>query len=117
LTLRPHPDHSRFVAEVQADDLGVVCMVPRCSRMATDRHHIFSRAQLGRPADVVRDLDTEERIPNIAAVCREHHRDLTGRLGGHKASIQYDPVQSIFYWTAGSFRPLDPQPELPRETA
>ncbi len=104
--MRPHEDRTRFVADNPT---------PRCEHVAIDRHHIFSRVQLGQPADVVRDLKTDERISNIALLCRYHHHQLTGGLGGHAARITYEGGRYLWKTHKGSARPLEPQPSLGEE--
>lgn len=117
MTLRPSESRVRFVAHQRERDLGP-CSAPRCVKRATERHHIWSRAQLGEPADYVRDVDTGEVLPNIAPVCSEHHKDLSGRLGGHRARIVWNEERRVFEWHGkGPPRDLDPQPLLGADVA
>ena len=117
MTLRPHPQRTRFVAHEEPKEPLGVCQAPRCTRMATERHHIFSRAELGKPTDWVRDVETDERIFNICELCSDHHRDLHGRtFTGHRARISYD--NGAFWWeTQDTARLLDPQPHVATEEA
>jgi len=101
------------------------CSAPGCPSRATEGHHLFPRSYLrGQPYSWVR-LPEGTICGNLAGLCTQHHNQVTGEIGGHRAWIQFD--QGLFWWAGRSavgdasryesfavewvrIGPLDPQP-------
>jgi hypothetical protein len=115
MTLAPSETYKVRGLKGPAYQVGPGCSNPNCASYADDPHHIWSRRKLGGPFDWV---EVEERtFANKTGVCRPCHDDLTGRVGGHRAAIEYE--DGLFFWALvndqGSQRTglLDPQPPTP----
>lgn len=66
------------------------CAVPGCPvTYRLEGHHVIPRSQTGGPLDYV-TVDGVV-LPNVVTLCREHHADVTGGLGGHRAAIRHEP--------------------------
>lgn len=104
--LVPRPDLPDYQVEPQ-------CACPRCDRVPDDPHHIASAGQLGiRTAWVIVD---GLLIGNLAGLCREHHDQVTGEIGGHKAAIRWDVETKRLYWLDLGEKwadALDPMPPI-----
>lgn len=66
------------------------CGVPDCRERAKDPHHIVRRSWLGGPRDWV-CIDGNPYV-NVVPLCRKHHDDVNGNVGGHKARIYFDDL-------------------------
>lgn len=90
-------------------ELNKVCAHPFCNVSTKDTHHLFRRQ--GHPdADwVYVDLpDIGWRyLPTKVGLCRHHHDDVSGGVGGHKAWIRWIEPEHLFGWLEA--RPDDDQ--------
>jgi hypothetical protein len=115
MTLRPAETNAVRGLKGPKVTVGPNCSNPNCPSYADDPHHIWSRKQLGGPFEWV-EIDGRTFL-NLTGVCRPCHDDLTGRVGGHRAKIEYE--QGEFHWALvtpqGTHRTglLDPQPPTP----
>lgn len=81
--------------EEPAYELNEVCAVPGCNHVATDNHHIWRRSFIiDSDAYWVRVNGT--LVPNRVGLCQEHHRHVTGDIGGHKATVMW--FAGVFFW-------------------
>lgn len=115
------PTENRMVRGVQgpAYKVGPICSNPNCRKLAEHAHHIWRRSMLGGPFDWVEIADPEPTIVgNLTGLCPECHDDVTGKIGGHRAKIEYD--RGEFFWAlvtgegthrTGLLRPQPPTPE------
>ena len=76
--------------------VGPLCAVPTCGRLADHAHHIWSRSYMGKPYDWV--VVANITLPNLLALCWDHHQDCTGDIGGYDAGIRYEPESGCLYW-------------------
>lgn len=101
----------------EAYKVGPQCSHPQCARWADHAHHMVRRSQLGGDFNWI-EIDGK-LYPNLCGLCVEHHDEVTGRVGGHRAAIRL--IDGIFYWSSIEhkssgeiiylpFAPLDPQP-------
>jgi hypothetical protein len=108
----------------EALKVGPRCSQPACGRFAEHAHHIVRRSQLGGAFDWV-EIDGVV-YANKTGLCVEHHDDVTGRTGGHRAAIRL--VEDGWSWCGVEtrpdgaivylpFAPLDPQPPTPDSLA
>lgn len=71
-----------------APELTDVCAIPGCdSKFRLEKHHIVRRSATGGPLDYI-TIDGLV-IQNVCMLCREHHDNITGSIGGHKLWIAY----------------------------
>lgn len=81
-------------------ELNKVCAHPFCNVSTKDTHHLFRRQ--GHPdADwVYVDLpDIGWRyLPTKVGLCRRHHDDVSGGVGGHRAWIRWIEPENQFGW-------------------
>ena len=71
------------------------CAIPGChSTFKLQKHHIVRRSATGGPLDYI----TVDGIvvQNVCMLCREHHTELTGSLGGHKLWIVYEQGWQVY---------------------
>jgi len=105
--------------------VGPKCCNPRCPRIAEHAHHLFRRSMLAGDWPWV---DIAGYVcANKVGVCARCHDDLTGRVGGHKAAIQFEEQLKVFSWclVADSATGvnlhgvglLEPQPLTPEQLA
>ena len=119
MTLSPSDSARVRGAQGPSYKVGPRCSNPTCRKLAEHVHHIWRRSALGGPFDWVAVLDGERErmVGNLTGVCPDCHDDLTGRLGGHRARIEY--AEGKFRWhKIGSHGAvyvglLDPQPPTP----
>jgi len=73
--------------DLPAYELGPNCMVHGCDQLREDGggHHVWRRSNQTRSWWV--ELPDGTLVPNRVGLCREHHREVTGGVGGHKAAI------------------------------
>lgn len=84
-----------------------VCAHPACwSTWALETHHVVRRTETGGPARWV--LVRGVVLLNERRLCRPHHRELTGELGGHLGWIRYLEGEG-WVWYA----PAPPGPSVP----
>jgi len=76
--------------------VGPRCCNPQCPRIAEHAHHMFRRSRLAVDYDWVNIAGYI--CANKVGVCAQCHDDLTGRVGGHKAAIQFHPEDQSFHW-------------------
>jgi len=75
-----------------------VCCVPACRRRSEHAHHIWPRSALRRqPQNWVR-LPSGQVIGNLAGLCVQHHLDVTGDTGGHRAWMRLDEETEALWW-------------------
>jgi hypothetical protein len=73
------------------------CAAPRCGRMAQQRHHIWPKSYLrGQPYEWV-SVDGV-LVQNSCGLCMEHHNDVTGDVGGHRAHIRWNTNLQMLEW-------------------
>lgn len=90
-----HPD-IRGV-EGKRHEVNPTCAAPGCITPSAEGHHVWSRSHLrGEPTEWVR-LPSGRIVSNVIGLCRRHHRDVTGNIGGHGAMIQMTPDET-FIW-------------------
>lgn len=114
MTLDPARDVEKVAVEGPAVDISEICVVPGCVTRSVDRHHLFRRSLLGKPADwvEVRSMQTGEviaRLVNIAGICRLHH----DRVTDNKARVGWDLETRLWVWDemdGAEALPLEPQP-------
>lgn len=69
-----------------AYSLPPVCQHPQCDvTHQLDRHHVVRRSELAGPRRWVA-IDGLV-VPNVVHLCWQHHLDVTGEVGGHRAII------------------------------
>lgn len=104
-------DPSRFTIDPRrytwspAPDRSSVCQAPGCTeRWQLQEHHIVPRSRTGGPLSwiTVDGLVVE----NVCMLCQDHHDQITGLIGGHKAAIR----RSEPGLTPGSWLWSTPQP-------
>jgi hypothetical protein len=104
--------------------VGPHCSMPTCERWAEHAHHIVRRSALGGAYDWV-EIDGK-LFANKTGLCPQHHDDITGRVGGHRAAIRLE--DDVFQWCAIELTPsgevvylrvapLEPQPPSPDSLA
>jgi hypothetical protein len=97
--IRGHPGNLYAVNEV--------CAHPSCGARSAHAHHLWARSHLaGQPYDWVSipvesggEMVGQERrvvLGNRLGFCVDHHNDVTGMIGGHRARIVFE--DGIFYW-------------------
>lgn len=65
-----------------------VCCHPACGETwGLECHHVVRRSETGGPVRWV--VINGVVLLNERRVCKSHHRELTGELGGHRAWIRY----------------------------
>jgi len=70
--------------------------MPLCSLASREVHHCFPRSFLrGQPYEWVRFEDGTV-IGNRIGFCSEHHRMLTGEIGGYRAKLTWE--NGLYYW-------------------
>jgi len=74
--------------------VGPRCAMPTCTRFADHAHHMVRRSQLGGDYNWVEIEGT--LYANLVGLCAEHHDQVTGRVGGHKAAIRL--LGDLFWW-------------------
>lgn len=74
--------------------LNTVCAHPFCHEMAREGHHLWRRSMTGVPADWV-DVDGHV-IGNLVGLCRLHHQDVNGGIGGHRAWITLEDGELVW---------------------
>ena len=74
-------------------ELPPICQVPGCWLPMEDPHHIVRRSDTGGPVDYV-TVDGLV-LANKIGICRPHHDEVTGGVGGHKARIGFPEWQDI----------------------
>lgn len=63
------------------------CQVPTCgSSLGLETHHIYPRSRTGGPRDFI-TVDGLVR-QNVCMLCKIHHDQATGLVGGHRAAIR-----------------------------
>lgn len=126
MTLLPLDSFQIVKAEGPKYKVGSKCCVPGCNRWADHAHHLWRRSWIGGDvAWVEYKLDGEPGIlmGNLVGLCYQHHDDVTGGIGGHRAKIALEfaaPYSPEFAWWASADVPeswtrlgsLDPQPPL-----
>jgi len=96
MTLRPSDDFGVRGHPGKPYEVNEICAVPGCGRGSAHVHHIWARSELrGEPYEWVR-LPEGTVIGNRIGLCREHHVDVTGDIGGHKAKITFGA--GLFTW-------------------
>lgn len=103
MTLLPCPDidASPYEGPLAWHEEETVCAHPMCSnRWALETHHVVRRTALGGTYRYVTVRGVI--LLNERKVCRDHHLELTGDLGGHKAWIRYVEGEG-WVW----YQPLD----------
>ena len=68
------------------------CSNPDCHSPTSDRHHIFSRGQLGRPSEWVCYKPTNKWYQNVIGLCRPCHT----RVTENRDCIQWR--EGNYYW-------------------
>lgn len=77
-------------------EVNEICAVLNCGRASAHAHHLWPRSHLrSQPYDWV-ELPDGTVIGNRIGLCREHHEDVTGAIGGHKAWIEFS--SGLFWW-------------------
>jgi hypothetical protein len=68
--------------------LGWQCMVPECEEKREEGggHHVWRRSAGTRSWWV--ELADGTIVPNRVGLCPQHHKDVTGEVGGHRARIE-----------------------------
>lgn len=82
------PPTLRFKADASGVDMPLLydsCYVSGCKGKPLDRHHIWPRSALG--GDVSAVTVNGRVLGNLCLLCREHHRRVTGDVGGHEARL------------------------------
>lgn len=102
MTLLPSEDWQvQVVQELPPYKVGPHCCVPGCISFADHAHHLWRRSFLGiTPCNYVKIGGVV--VGNLVGLCTRHHEDVTGKVGGHKAWIRWEPEQKMFIWCAVS---------------
>lgn len=93
------------------------CQIPGCISRTQEGHHLWSRSFLrGQPTGWVR-VPSGATIANKVGLCREHHRAITGPIGGHAGWIKLEHGDILTYWELVDDEwkpvgPLKPQPQV-----
>lgn len=114
MTFDSAPEVAKIAVAGPPIPVSLVCVVPGCANLTQDQHHLFRRTLLGKPSDwvEVRSMQTGKvlaTLPNIAGICREHHRQVTE----NKARIGWVTETGLWVWDlrdGSEAVPLDPQP-------
>lgn len=98
------PSDSQLVEAVEGDRymVGPYCDAPGCKRPVDHKHHLWRRSFLGGDYWWVRVPIADDKtttIRNVIGLCWQHHEDVTGGPGGHRAWIRWveDPDQAL-HW-------------------
>ena len=77
--------------------LGWRCMVEGCLEKREDGggHHVFRRSHGTRSWWV--ELEDGTLVPNRVGLCQDHHKAVTGDVGGHRARVEIDGDRLL--WT------------------
>jgi hypothetical protein len=95
MTLAPGRDLGQRLVPMKDEDwvsyeLQFLCAVPPCGAPPMiGVHHIEPRSRIGGPRAFV-SIDGVV-MPNTCRLCANHHRAVTGEVGGHKARIVWGP--------------------------
>lgn len=74
--------------QVTEPETEIVCCHPACHEgWGLETHHVVRRSETGGPVRWV--VVHGVILLNERKVCKPHHRELTGELGGHLAWIRY----------------------------
>lgn len=86
--------------------LGPFCFVPGCGefREQGDGHHVWRRSNQTKSWWV--ELPDGLLVPNRVGLCPQHHRDVTGDIGGHVAVIQVDMLGRLIWRSGGAGEPV-----------
>src|SRR4051812_45303724 len=96
MTLAPSSDFGIRGIEGKRYELNAMCAAPGCNERAVHGHHLWPRSFLrGQPQDWVQTPDGLV-IGNKVGLCVEHHGDVTGDVGGHRARITF--IAGCFWW-------------------
>jgi hypothetical protein len=96
VTLLPAPEREIGYGPQEPYDVPPYCAVPGCNKDAVDTHEIVRRSFAGGVKwYVVLDGVT---VGNRVGICRPHHRDVTGDVGGHRAKVWWDAEARQFLW-------------------
>jgi len=107
VTLLPSKDFQIRGHEGKAYEVNEICAVPGCGRESAHVHHLWPRSHLrSQPYEWVK-LPDGTVIGNRIGMCREHHEDVTGPLGGYRARIAFS--SGLFWWMVRSDNPPEEQ--------
>jgi len=96
VTLPPSDSWNVRGIDGPAYKVGARCCNPNCQRYSEHAHHMWRRSRIaGDWAWVSVDGYV---VANKVGVCVRCHDDLTGRVGGHKAAIQFHSEDKTFHW-------------------
>lgn len=96
MTLLPGPPLGVRGHKGNAYNVHPVCSHPECNRPAQHVHHCWPRSFLRKqPVEWVR-FDDGKVVGNRLGFCVEHHDNLTGEIGGHKARLRW--LDEVMYW-------------------
>lgn len=81
-------DKRRYVWCIEPE-LSGTCAIPGCiDTFKLQKHHIVRRSATGGPLDHITIDDLV--VQNVCMMCRKHHTQLTGSLGGHKLWVLFE---------------------------
>jgi hypothetical protein len=66
-----------------------VCQAPGCNAPSEEGHHIVRRSYTGNEPRALIAIDGVV-VQNVIRLCRWHHHQLTGGVGGHQAKLSFD---------------------------
>lgn len=122
MTLAPSTDFGIRGHEGKAYKVNEICAAPGCGKRSIHTHHLWPRSYLrGQPYEWITTSDGII-IGNRIGLCVEHHDDVTGNFGGHRAKIRFaagmfwwdEPVDNIQHdaegraWNTGGWMPIGP---------
>lgn len=71
------------------------CAVPDCNTPSAHAHHLWPRSFLRKQPFEWVEIDGVI-IGNRVGLCRKHHAEVTGQVGGYRARISFS--QGLFWW-------------------
>lgn len=96
MTLAPSSDFGIRGVEGKRYDVNEMCAAPGCTQRAVHGHHLWPRSFLrSQPQDWVQ-TSSGIVIGNKVGLCVDHHGDVTGDIGGHRAFISF--TAGCFWW-------------------
>lgn len=96
MTLLPSSDFGVRGVLGPAYEVGERCSVPDCGHRSAHGHHLWPRSFLrGQPYEYVQ-LPEGTVIANKTGLCSQHHDEVTGEVGGHRARIVF--TSGLFFW-------------------
>jgi hypothetical protein len=99
MTLLPSDNWNVTAVDRPAYKVNDLCAAPGCTRHSDHAHHLWRRSAGTNTAWVcLAYLEDKPIIGNLIGLCQEHHADVTGNIGGHRARIFLNDKLRRFVW-------------------